>query len=353
VADLERHVPALDGIRAVAVTEVFVYHAYSGNPSYKDWAPVRLGHLGVEAFFVLSGFLITLRLFAADADLGLSVGSRWRTFLLRRTARVFPVYYATLLGLALAGAAFGFAAPRGAWVSLVTYSFNVFMFLHGWAGAGGHLWSLSVEEQFYLFFPALVLTRARRWMPALVAIGALASVTTRVALAGGDGRAPLVFLLTPLQLHSFGAGILCAVCIESGRGARALRAASASALVAFVGIVFLSPGGPRAEALLSVTLSVVTAGLILALWLGRARFAARLLGARWVAGLGRISYGVYLFHVFVIFALWKKKTWWLLADPHLRGLAAFALTVVLAYLSWRFFERPILQWARRSSPPTR
>ncbi len=162
-----RHIPALDGVRGVAATTVFIYH-YGGGARSSNFAfhfvgkTIHLGWVGVSLFFVLSGFLIT----------GILLDSmqrpKWRlTFYIRRALRIFPLYYFALFGAILVAWLLG--TPS----SLVTPLWPLFFYLqdvpqivHTWALSPlfvvGHFWSLAVEEQFYLVWPLLLLFASRR-----------------------------------------------------------------------------------------------------------------------------------------------------------------------------------------------
>ena len=144
----EKHVSALDGVRAIAILAVFGYHALSSHRVYGRWAVVHYGTYGVDAFFVLSGFLITLRLFSLTARHELAPRARWRTFFLRRCARIFPLYYLTLALMPFFGPKLGMVLKPEEWPWLVTYTANVKTALERrWVGPA-HFWSLCVEEQF-------------------------------------------------------------------------------------------------------------------------------------------------------------------------------------------------------------
>jgi peptidoglycan/LPS O-acetylase OafA/YrhL len=348
-ADLDRRVPAFDGVRAGAIAGVFLFHAFSSHKTYGAFAPVRLGNLGVEAFFVLSGFLITLRILALAEREDLSAGGRWRAFLRRRSLRIFPLYFATLILLALFGRELGFVVSPLAWPFYITYTANVLIFLNkGWVGAGSHFWSLCVEEQFYLVFPILVFTRVRRALPILVMAAIAGTFVARLALAGATGRGAWAWVLAPMHFDSLGAGIGAALLVTSGtdplgRLARAIDGVGCLAAVAFAGVAVALPASPVANALLPTALALAIGPLLVALWNGRVRPVAWVLSVRPLVMLGRVSYGVYVFHLFFIVALWRYRGPWLPPVALLRGGVAFLLATACAAISWRFFERPILE----------
>jgi len=155
-----RHLPALDGLRAVAVGIVMVYHAGFTAIS---------GDLGVTAFFVLSGFLITwLLLKEQDRNGRISL----RSFYIRRSLRIFPAYF-VFVGISWAlDLALGDPWELGALISAATYTINYRNALGGHDGPIAHAWSLAVEEQFYLIWPLLLIAflRSGRLRSGLVAI---------------------------------------------------------------------------------------------------------------------------------------------------------------------------------------
>jgi peptidoglycan/LPS O-acetylase OafA/YrhL len=349
----DRHVAALDGVRALAILEVFVFHAFASHRVYGRWALVHYGNLGVDAFFVLSGFLITLRLFALAEREDLSPFGRWRTFFSRRTARIFPLYYLTLALLPFVGPAIGMSILPEHWPWLATYTVNIPTALAGrWIGPG-HFWSLCVEEQFYVLFPAFVLTGARRWLAPVWLVAAASAFVLRAALTSHPDAAAAAAVLPPLHFDSFGAGIAAAVCAREGRVA-GVSARAFYVLGVAAGVVVLVIGlgrhpSPLQVAALPTALSFAVAGSLLALWSGRLRHVGAVLGAWPLAGLGRISYGIYIVHVFILAALWQSRAPWLPSTVLLRGLLALALSIVVALISWRLFERPIVDRVRRAT----
>jgi len=148
--------PQLDGIRTLAVLMVIVSHWYRGSD-----LPLLYygGAMGVGLFFVLSGFLITHILLGQQARFqegGSEVKSAiLKTFYIRRTLRIFPIYYLYVAALLMLGT--GQAREIWAWLITYTYNFQLFLTNHWHSGYVEHLWSLAIEEQYYLIWPALLL----------------------------------------------------------------------------------------------------------------------------------------------------------------------------------------------------
>ena len=180
---LHRHIPALDGLRGVAVLIIIVFHfgggAASSNVVIRTIGQlIRFGWTGVSLFFLLSGFLITGILWS-----GRNAANRWRTFYLRRTLRIFPLYY-LVLAVLLTGVLFVHqAAQAGHLIAYALYAQNLVPDASPLLRIPGifpvyHLWSLAVEEQFYLLWPFLLwrmrtLDQARRLCVAVFVLSLL------------------------------------------------------------------------------------------------------------------------------------------------------------------------------------
>lgn len=201
------HLPALDGLRAIAVFVVITYHF--GFPAVP-------GDLGVSAFFVLSGFLITwllLKEYRAARDISL------RRFYLRRVLRIFPAYYVFLAASYALDRLHGVAWPRGLSLSGLFYLVNYYNATHGHPVTRiAHAWSLGVEEQFYLLWPLLLLVLLRRWdrrAPAIVtATIALVALWRSWLYLGAHAGAAYVYNAFDARFDNLLVGCLLALCAE-------------------------------------------------------------------------------------------------------------------------------------------
>ena len=343
--------PDIDGLRAWAVLSVMIFHAF----------PTALpgGFLGVDIFFVISGYLITGLILRERATGTFSFGR----FYARRLRRLAPAFLVTVALTLAAGwvlflpEAYTRAAETGLF-SLVALS-NLQL-----AGQTGyfdpnlatnpfaHTWSLAVEEQFYLVFPVLLVlaTRlGRRLVLPLLALGAVASFTRALMLAG---TAPdwAYYMLLPRAWELLAGGLLAWMHLAAGGAASSgtWRAGVHAGALAVLGASFLMLDGARShpgwETLPAVlaTLTLIHAGRDQA-DTGIVTRAA--LSNRVLVHLGQISYSAYLIHFpLLAFVIYRGDGY---PDP-VTGALVLLATLGLAHLSWRYVETPV----RKGSLPT-
>ena len=337
------YLPALDGLRAFAVIAVLLYHASL------PWIPG--GFLGVEVFFVISGYLITSLLLAEWARSG---RIDLREFWLRRARRLLPAVAVLFLPGEIAGL-------RGDVLSSAAYVNNWYqVFSHksyfeavGRPSLLRHLWSLAVEEQFYVLWPMLfcVLLRVLRPRAALLAVlaGAAASAVTMALLYDPDVDPSRPYYGTDARAAGLLIGAALAFVWRPGRAPRPTRrwTPDAAGLLAFTALAachllmneyqpFLYRGG-------FALVATATAALVAVSVHPHARLVPRLLSLAPLRWIGMRSYGIYLWH-FPVFMLTRPQLD-LPFDgaPLLAGRVA--LTFALAALSYRFVEAPIRRGA--------
>ena len=370
---LRGHLPALDGVRGLAILLVLLFH-FVGQTTATNRLEAAVngvlsyGCLGVDLFFVLSGFLITGILYDSRSSDGY-----FRGFYMRRVLRIFPLYYAVLavvffvlpLVPALRGSEIAGLREQQAWAWL--YGVNVYLAIHGgWVLSYiEHFWSLAVEEHFYLFWPLLVWWLARRpraLMGTALALAA-ASFAGRVA-ATLSGVSPVATtVLTPLQLDALCLGGFFAVWLRQPGGETAVRrvilpmALVAGALLAcdFGLHRFTDLDLAAARAARGGVFRLAFATLLLqALFTPASSFAARFFRSGPMIALGKYSYGLYVYHHFLSYYLVTHGTEFVLAravGSHtlavwIQAVLGMAASMAIAWLSYELFEKRFLELKR-------
>ena len=344
-----RYIPGLDGLRAVAVGAVMVYH---GGVNV---APG--GFLGVDVFFALSGFLITSLLLAEwQRTNRIALGSFWA----RRARRLLPAL--VVLVLAITAWAWlradadlldrvrrdGFASTFyvSNWVFIATG--NSYFDQFTVPSPFRHTWSLAIEEQFYLVFPfvfivAMKFLRRRRWVALAFGVGALLSMIVMAALTAGGGDPSRAYYGTDARLQTLLVGAMLAVA-TSGRvvGARIQQAVSVASSVALVllivAFVFVTDSASWMYQGGFLLIAVISCAVIAGIALAPTSPVNRVLSVRPLIAIGIISYGLYLWHWPIFMALTPDRV-------GVSGWPLFALRVlvtgVIAAASYRLVEKPI------------
>ena len=351
----QQYLSELDGLRGVAIIAVLGFHA--GIPWFSG------GFIGVDLFFVLSGFLITRLLVAERVAHGKVYLGR---FYARRALRIGPALLLLLFGFCLASLVFteGERMER----NLVDAAIAL-LYVTNWARAFGlhppdylaHTWSLSIEEQFYLLWPGLLaITLRSRIRPALLiglAVGlALASWLVRIWLL--DQEADPRRLYNGLDTHASGLMIGCALgaacaldlhrrLAASTTGTRLVIGMNLGGLVLFLAILY--SGDWRADWMFQIGLlaaELSAALMILTALIAPGSLWNRWLRQRWLRAIGRISYGVYLWHfpVYLVMIRHEFPTIWV-------ATLGTLLTLLAAGASWRWLEQPALRFKHRFSQP--
>ena len=371
----EARSPALDGVRGVAILLVLFWHMYARIPRpgwTQNFVPLEwlanVGWSGVQLFFVLSGFLIARILLQHRGQPGY-----FRTFYLRRTTRIFPLYYLCigsylLVRYWLPPAVY---APLAPLIDNQTLSFWPYaLFAQNYVMAsigtlGGHwlgvTWSLAVEEQFYLVLPLLIaFAPPAAFRRILLLLVMLAPLLRFFCLLTNSASALSVVVLLPTRIDGFALGALIALAVlqPSAPPPARIRLLTLIALLLFVATQMLLPRttGPLQTALIAFNhtpFALVFGCLILWVTAIPGGRAARVLSARPLVWLGSASYFIYLFHQPVHYLVhWAVNG----ISPALMTVSGVATTLLalvilfgLAEVSRRFFEQPLIALGHRFS----
>jgi peptidoglycan/LPS O-acetylase OafA/YrhL len=339
-------VAELDSLRGMAAVAILVFHARA------SWLPG--GWAAVDLFFVLSGYLITSIIIRDGGTPGFL-----RNFYIRRGLRTWPIYY---LVIALLVALSPVLVRRFDWAGLsfaLTYTQGLPRL---WSGAGGrftvylgHTWSLAVEEQFYLLWPAMVLLAGRRRLPVLALVCAGGSVLAR---SRGILEDSLLSRADGLALGGWLAAYRLGVRPSAGRS-RAIPASVVTLLPALVACLVLGvlssrgglgPNGGHRDypGLTGLAFNLLWLGLIDLVLTHAGRPGMWLLRLRPLRYLGAISYGLYLYHLpLMLIAVDIASRLGYSGDIFAVRLLAVLASIPIAGLSWRYIERPLLNLKRR------
>lgn len=344
--------PQLDGLRAFAVLAVFVHHFI--DPENPFISKVPLGDLGVRLFFVLSGFLITaILLKSRDKSRQLPTSRLIYYFYSRRFLRLVPVSF---LFLSIALPFFPEARNYLLWFYL--YGQNVLFAIHGEFVFANHLWSLAVEEQFYLLWPVLILFTPSKWLLHAVIAVTILGVVFRIGFLMAGMTHFQASMLTPSHFDTLGMGAVLAV-LNNQLGGKSTTTASLLRLAFLTGFAILS--GVLVAKLLSAPPAVefilgeLGAALLFVWVVGCAdrRFSGwpgALLEAKPVVYVGKISYGMYVYHFYVpdLCGFLFAKMHYPLPDSELARVFLFSsVAIALAAISWETMEKPIVKLKSR------
>ena len=362
------HVPALDGLRGIAIVLVLLHQL---NRIEGPELATRLviyafdfGWVGVQLFFVLSGFLITGILLDSRESPG-----ALRSFFARRILRIFPLYFGVLALLVVILPALGLTPPG--WGD---HQIWYWLYLSNWTqvyvgGSLPHLWSLAVEEQFYLLWPFVVMRNDARGILRVCVVVAVASLAVRAAMVAAGVIPEAIYMFTTSRIDALLLGGAAAALLRLPGGIPARLASPrtlwlAALAVGIAGVVATRAYQRTTPMGLTVgysTLALVFATAVLALALeGRARrpgLGSRLLATAPLRALGTYSYGMYIFHK-PLHDLVGKPALAALGMPGPLGLGAglayvgigSAIVFTAGMLSYELFERHFLVLKERFVP---
>lgn len=363
-----RHYPSLDGLRGIAILLVIPCNANIVTPVVHGpftffTLLIDRGWVGVQLFFVLSGFLITEQLYMSRGATNYFTG-----FYARRILRILPLFFVgVLIGLVLTRLLRGQDHP----VATPLWSLGLGLLFINWTQPLGYsfpgcpqFWSLAVEEQFYLMWPLVVRAYLARLLALAIGL-AVVAFAVRVLLILGGATPDMVYMWTICRMDALLFGAIAALIVRSWRE----REVAPQAPPWFASAVGIALGGALFTHLyasdtaatqtigytcLGITFMLVLLGAVAHDMSRQRRPMFDLLHSRFLASLGRYSYGMYTFHMFfVIFAAaWIKAA----AVPFgaARMVACSLLVIALAYaagfLSYHLFEKHFLRLGRKFGP---
>ena len=336
----------LDGLRFISISAVVWHHSVG----FIEGIPItRYGFLGVDLFFVISGFLIvTLLLRERDKTGGISL----RDFYIRRSLRIFPLYYGFILGLA---GIYLFVRPNSAYGQQFISELPIYLFYLGniFPVSFGIVWSLATEEQFYLIWPLLE-KYFRSIIFYLLAIALFVNQLINFHSAeitewlGVHRLEILQATFTPILL-----GVLLAHLLHQRNTFGVLqkivghRFASLAILLLLVLFCFLMPadisGLPR------LTIHILMMLLLASIVINEKTLLLPALSNRFIARIGVISYGIYLFHIHALLIAGVALERLGIYHELLLFVVAYLLVILIAELSYRLYEMPFLRLKARFS----
>ena len=325
----------LDSLRAIAVLGVLIHHFYPESES------LGLGYYGVRLFFVLSGFLITAILLDARNRIeqtGQRVSSAICQFYVRRTLRIVPVYYLALVIALLLGNTDIFS---GAWW-YASYTTNLFFIHLGfYPSTTAHLWSLSVEAQFYLIWPFVILLVAKQRIHWAIVLTILAGPLYRLLGIVGSHDGIEFYTFTLSSIDSLGWGALLAWLLHEEREAHLLKRAGLGLFLLFPIVTPILMEEAYFYVLDNTLLSIAYVWLITGAAKGFSGPVGGILNWKPLIYIGQISYGVYLYHLFIPWGLYEVLGLTQLENPVVNAIILITTTILVASLSWHLFEKPI------------
>jgi len=363
-----KHIPALDGLRGVAVLMVMMHHMFLTDvfdtPAWIDRI-VHTGWMGVDLFFVLSGFLITGILLNAK-----ETPNRFTNFYMRRVLRIFPLYYGTL-ALILFGLPFavsclpsspsGFAPILESIEVVKKQQWRLWLYLQNFGGDWrmfNHLWSLAVEEHFYMVWPAAVFLSSRKRMFQICIGTILTAFLCRLVWIYFDIQVGSCYIFTLCRMDSLAMGGLCALLVRGTPTAKlrltAKRAAMSSGLILGVSFLSFSESSPNQLAIETVGFTIIAcffASIVLiTATVNQNSHWGWIMEQRALRACGRYSYAAYIFHRLIVrplLVLTPPAKWLQWFPSPIFAASAFLVfaslvTFFVAFASWNLFEKHFL-----------
>ncbi|HMQ70323.1 MAG TPA: acyltransferase [Ignavibacteria bacterium] len=345
------YMPQLDSLRAFAVLFVLIQHWLTD----RTWLlSVPFGMIGVTLFFVLSGFLISKILLQSKPDAGVSNNGLFhilKQFYIRRTLRIFPIYYITLIILFILNT----ENIRDIFGWFVFYASNIYFYNIGdWAGLLSHLWTLAVEEQFYIIWPLLMLFTPRKHLLKVILIMIITGPLSRSVMFYFSDKSEmttdLISILMPTCLDCFGLGALLAYLKIYSDKNFDFKGIYVNNFI-LINILFLFISGFMDENIYKMffyrfSVSVVSLFLISKAANGFGGPLKRIFENKFVMYFGKISYSIYLFHAFIppLYNYFKLPQF---TGIYFRFFIQAAILTLLSSISWYIIEKPVINLKKK------
>ncbi|KAA0991564.1 acyltransferase family protein [Dyadobacter aurulentus] len=356
----QEYISQLDGLRAFAVALVVLFHWF---PEGEGINVIANGPVGVTLFFVLSGFLITRILLANRNHLAEhGLGATYKTFMFRRILRIFPLYYLTLLVIwCIQYIDFIPQVPSRLYDYPLYYVLYISNFLieklHDWSDVLSPFWSLAVEEQFYIIWPFVVLTVPQRFLKGTLIGTVVLGIASRGVLATlgySDG------VLMPTCLDAFGlGGIWAYVSYYDKSVEKFLKILNVLAILGLAVFVYICLN--NTDSWLKTLFFRTSMSLFCLYLVARASYKkgfpsviGSILDNGFMRHIGRISYGLYVYHMlvptlvvpFIIKFLHRFLHITLTFSENSLKMVSLVVLVLLATVSWYLFENPFIRLKR-------
>jgi peptidoglycan/LPS O-acetylase OafA/YrhL len=346
------YIKQLDGIRAIAVILVIVWHWVPRNSVIEN---LHLGAFGVNIFFVLSGFLITRILLFNRRRAETSASSKTKllkNFYTRRMLRIFPVYYLTIVLAIIFNQWLSLGVTKNEIFSNLTYTSNFFIYsTKAWPVSSLHFWSLAVEEQFYLAWPLIVLFWPKKYLLQVFLISIAAGFGSQLLITDYEfGNVPTITCL-----DCFGAGgLLAFITLYHHNFLKRANQLLAMLTLGAVVVLLISWQFGLYIPCLRFIHSIISCFIICHILLYRNKKSAliTMLNNRLLIKIGKVSYGIYLYHMLYVYlasSLWYQYVFDHYSrfinkafEPWIFLSINFWVLYFVARLSWSFIEKPLL-----------
>ncbi len=362
-------VPALDGLRGLAILMVFYFHTCSnGLLSPRSRLFSGMGWIGVDLFFVLSGYLVTGILLRESGS-----PTYYRDFYMRRILRIAPVYSLALLAILeiqpvfhsnMHGTGTQLTHP---WLVTVLYCLNLSNLRSAFypleIPLASLYWSLAIEEQFYAIWPVTIRRLSSSRLLTVCALGILFSLALRCLpfTQHLNGVYPnFIYRFTPFRLDGLLMGALIAVYTAHRTDWVPFRRAACAAFAAGLGLLLLasrkfsSPGSVQMTMYGYTALALLFGSLVTACILPPGRISGplqRVLSTTILRSLGRYSYFIYVFHLLILYSIGHvleklTRPFSAVAAIYISALLALLICWIAGAVSWKFVEKPVLNFKR-------